>query len=204
MHHAGIPVEIYEKGSEEKYHYPYRWERILAWFARLVNPDFDLHYTQTLYTRIYKAGTWDSGNAGDFWTLYHECTHIVQWWRLKRFLRWGPLAYLVWGMLYALVLPIVFTMRGRYERQAYADECAVMLRAGCVSMASRRAQSVNPEFRRIDTYAWMAPWMDFGKVYDELVENRAERQTLLERTLGFRIPSPGPWLARRPNGRSSE
>lgn len=95
-----------------------------AWLARR---DFD-NFATTLNRTIYVPVNWDMmTDAAKYCLLRHERMHIAQ------AARW---TFPVFAFLYGFALPAFFTMRARFEREAYAEQIRAIVETGGLRWAT--------------------------------------------------------------------
>lgn len=160
MNEKGIPVRLVRKDKDFR---PDKgWERLLFWLGRMLIPKFD-QATQAMGPRIYlSSGLLYHRRArlstkNTYRVVLHECTHVLQWYRFRKLvLGWHFGAYLIWGLLYLLLTPILFTVRSLWEREAYVDGHAALVRTGLNRDTDKYCDWVVQLFTS-NRYVWMDP-----------------------------------------------
>lgn len=149
----GIQIRILNKSDG----YRKWWERIVMRLARLFNPDVDSFitvFTSGKEARIY----WSAGrpfsatSIFDHATLRHEAVHVLQAMRLGKL--FGPFLF---ALLYLFALPAVFTMRAKYEQEAYLETLRVYQEYGVSHVQKIRAMDRWAKLFRDSSYFWMDP-----------------------------------------------
>lgn len=159
MRKRGLDIRVEPK--EEGFRAEKWWERVLFTVGKLI-PGF-ARATQVMGTRIYLSTQmrYDVENRLASWRTFrvilHECTHVLQWHRFLT-LTWGWKfgAYALWGAVYLSLLPLLFTIRSIWEREAYLDGHAALVRVGLTRHTDRYCEWVSKLFKA-PMYAWMDP-----------------------------------------------
>lgn len=195
MRDSGVPVYVHEKRLAG---FQVWWERVIMWVGNLVMKEGLRNATQVFYDRVYLAESLrlvdppsEDHAKKVYSTLLHECTHILQVERLRRFFRWRWLAYLVWATCYAFALPAVFTLRARWEAEAYEDGYAPYVRTSSDAVLRRLVEHAEKLFKS-PLYFWMDPFNAGGfkrsSARAKRIMSRAGRYTLVERMTGHEVP----------------
>lgn len=102
------------------------WLRLIFWLlAKITRKNFS-SFTTTIGSTMYVGTDWDTmGSNEKYIILRHEKKHIDQFhrWPLGRW-AW-PVNHVLMGLCYLLVLPAIFTLRARFEREAYTQTLLV-------------------------------------------------------------------------------
>ena len=102
------------------------WLKPVFWLlGKLTGRDYD-GFTTTIFSTMYVGPTWaDRDSESKYMTLRHEKEHVRQFhcWPLGRW-AW-PLNHLLTTLCYLFILPMVFTMRARFEREGYLQTLLV-------------------------------------------------------------------------------
>jgi len=124
-------------------------------------------YITTIGPNIYVPDDWQSGSDNEkFIVLYHEVEHI------RQYMQWGLeniwFGTIMVGILYLLILPMVFTMRSYFEKQAMEQTAIAMQIVGYNSEAHKNGfiQFCIDMFTSIE-YLYMCP---FPKHIEEWAE----------------------------------
>jgi hypothetical protein len=102
------------------------WLRPVFWLLqKITKQDYD-GFTTTIASTMYVGPRWESKTSDEkYKTLRHEKKHIRQahCWPLGRW-AW-PVNHLLMGLCYLLVLPVLLTLRSRFEREGYTQTMLV-------------------------------------------------------------------------------
>jgi hypothetical protein len=102
------------------------WLYPLFWLLKkITRREYDT-FTTTVFSTMYVGPAWEDKTPNEkYKTLRHEMKHIRQFheFPLPRFL-W-PVNHLLMALCYILVLPILLTMRAKFEREAYTQTMLV-------------------------------------------------------------------------------
>lgn len=101
----------------------------LRWPFRLLKKITGQDYTEfttTIFSTIYVGASWHTDSSLErYKTLRHEKKHIEQFhsWPFGRW--WWPLNHIVMALCYLLVLPLLLTLRAKFEREGYTQTLLV-------------------------------------------------------------------------------
>lgn len=130
-----------------------------VWWARVMDVFGGTStYTTTIYRTIAVTNNWAQLPTHEKAAiLWHEYQHLCQarrWGRGSDWIGW----FVTYGPVYLFVLPAVFTMRARFEREAYAEQLRVdfTLERGLLTQ-TRWTQWMCDVFAG-PVYAWMWPF----------------------------------------------
>ena len=193
MEQAGMPVRLIYKEGDRLSNYEKWWERAAMRFVRrFLNKEVITGYIQAFSdgseVRIYFPDERSPRSMDMHSKLRHECVHALQAYRVLGRYNW--LGALLFAIAYVLVLPLVFTMRSKYESEAYQEELRVYGFAGRWDIVARMI----PYYRRQFTssqYGWMDPiwgggFKEDGKVMRSLRNNTFDVRDTPLSVIGFR------------------
>lgn len=157
----------------KKPNYKFAYEKLLARIARFFNPSFDKSFstvlgrylikTKIFHINIYLSEDRENSNP-DFLSVYstlvHELVHVDQMRKSTPFFFY---------IKYFFMLPVLFTLRGKYEMQGYITELCCRAQATMYYKPSSNStelminQNKNNYLRlrkifRGSTYIWMDPF----------------------------------------------
>lgn len=102
------------------------WLRPIFWFlSKITSRDYS-SFNTTIFSTMYVGTSWATASTQSrYKSLRHEMKHVAQFhrWPLGRW-AW-PLNHLIMGLAYALILPAFWTLRARFEREAYTQTLLV-------------------------------------------------------------------------------
>lgn len=111
---------------------------VLFWpLKKITGQTYDTAAT-TIFSTIYVPSNWMLYSTdGKYLLLRHEMTHVRRFnnWPLGKYL-W-PLNNVITALLYLFCLPVVFTMRSWFEREAYTQTLLVMHELGMLEGGNR-------------------------------------------------------------------
>jgi hypothetical protein len=139
--------------------------RTISWFLTKVlrlNKDY-CDFGTTIFSTIYLPHSWLIMNDQEKYKLLrHELIHLRQFrnWPfsfLGRPYFWYVNALFV-SFCYIFVLPVLFTMRAKFEKEAYTQSLLVDYEAGRLQNLAYRAHTFGLMVRQFtdSTYAWMS------------------------------------------------
>jgi hypothetical protein len=102
------------------------WLRPIFWMLEKVTGRVYSSFTTTIGSTMYVGDNWDQKSTNSkYSTLRHEKKHIEQLhrWPLGRW-AW-PVNHVLFSICYLLVLPVLWTFRARFEREAYTETLLV-------------------------------------------------------------------------------
>ena len=102
------------------------WLRRIFWLLKKVTRQDYSSFTTTIFSTMYVGSDWgSSSSASKYKTLRHEMKHIDQFhrWPLGRW-AW-PVNHVLMGLAYLLILPIIWTLRAKFEREGYTQSLLV-------------------------------------------------------------------------------
>lgn len=102
------------------------WLRPVFWLlSKLTRMDYS-GFTTTIFSTMYVGSTWEKkSDDAKYMTLRHEKKHIRQF-HCFPLGRWAwPINHLLCALCYVLLLPVIFTMRARFEREGYLQTLLV-------------------------------------------------------------------------------
>jgi hypothetical protein len=107
------------------------WLRPIFWLlSKLTSRDYS-GFTTTIFSTMYVGSDWGSSSSNSkYRTLRHEREHIKQFhrWPLGRW-AW-PVNHVLMGLAYLLVLPVIWTLRAKFEREGYTQTLLVEFELG--------------------------------------------------------------------------
>lgn len=123
----GVQIRILNK----KDGYQKWWEKAAMWLVRLFNrsvDDFITVFFDGQEARIYwsASGSFRDWSINDHAVFRHECVHVLQAMRISR----SRLGALLFSLAYLFLLPAVWTMRAKFEREAYTESARTLLQYG--------------------------------------------------------------------------
>ena len=98
------------------------WLRPIFWLLSKVTRRSYSTFTTTIFSTMYAADDWDMRTSDrKYRTLRHEKMHIQQFhcWPLGRW-AW-PVNHLLTAIAYISILPVLLTLRARFEREGYTQ-----------------------------------------------------------------------------------
>lgn len=102
------------------------WLMPIFWVLKKVTRQDYKTFTTTVFSTMYVGPSWEKKSSDEkYKTLRHELIHIRQFheFPLPRWL-W-PVNHLLMALCYLLVLPVVLTMRAKFEREGYTQSMLV-------------------------------------------------------------------------------
>jgi hypothetical protein len=102
------------------------WLAPIFWLLRQVTGQDYSNFTTTIFSTMYVGEDWGSSSANaKYKTLRHEMVHVDQFhrWPLGRW-AW-PINHVLMSLAYLLVLPAVWTLRAKFEREGYTQTLLV-------------------------------------------------------------------------------
>jgi hypothetical protein len=102
------------------------WLRPVFWLLSKLTGQNASAVTTTVGSTVYVSDAWDDhSNDGKYAILRHEKVHVAQahCWPLGR--RLWPVNHVLFGLSYLLILPILWTLRARFERAGYTQTLLV-------------------------------------------------------------------------------
>ena len=131
MEEEGVKVRVLNRqDGYEKW-----WERVAFSVARVFNKKVETGLAAVLYdgkeARVYlPLGSEADHQSLSFHALMrHECVHVLQARRIAR----GRLGAFLFALGYLLCLPAVWTLRARWETEAYLESARTWILAGAGS-----------------------------------------------------------------------
>ncbi len=102
------------------------WLRPIFWvLERLTRRKYD-GFTTTIFSTMYVGDDWETNPSDDrYATLRHEKVHIDQFHRWPLGRRLWPVNHVLMALCYVLVLPVLWTLRARFERAGYTQTLLV-------------------------------------------------------------------------------
>lgn len=99
--------------------------RLFRVLAKVTRQDYD-SFTTTIFSTMYVGADWRSDSSDEkYSTLRHEMQHIDQFHRFPLG-RWAwPVNHALMALCYLLVLPVLWTLRAKFEREGYAQTLLV-------------------------------------------------------------------------------
>lgn len=200
---AGLKVIIRSKRDG----YLKWWERFASAIAKAINKDYEDRYISTFSSpgeiRIYwnakkrngEPDMFDPRHPNDFSTLSHELTHGGPQTRGVFGDNWFSII-LHW-ILYLLILPVVFTFRSVFERQAYRESLRVHCWLGRWADALRMFDWLEDQFSKIGTYGamdpiWKGGFRKDGELYRQIQEKEIDTMSSPHKRFGYE-PTKPPW-----------
>jgi hypothetical protein len=102
------------------------WLAPIFWLLQKVTRQDYSSFTTTIFSTMYVGSDWGSSSTSSkYKTLRHEKKHIEQFhrWPLGRW-AW-PVNHVLMSLAYLLVLPVIWTLRARFEREGYTQTLLV-------------------------------------------------------------------------------
>lgn len=102
------------------------WLHPIFWvLGSLLRKDFST-FTTTIFSTMYAADDWYTRSSDRrYQTMRHELIHVRQFHKFPLG-RWAwPLNHLLMGLCYLFVLPVLLTMRAKFEREGYTQTMLV-------------------------------------------------------------------------------
>ena len=102
------------------------WLRPIFWLLGKVTRRDYSSFTTTIFSTMYVGSDWSTDSTTSrYKTLRHELRHIDQFhhWPMGRW-AW-PVNHLLTALAYLLVLPIIWTLRSKFERDGYTQSLLV-------------------------------------------------------------------------------
>jgi hypothetical protein len=141
-------LEMRIPGFKVRFKAESKFQRFIGKIASLFGTDYLGRYVTTLGKTVWfpDRGSYEANPKNSAWVLLHEWVH------LHDYKRWWILFYLS----YFFLLPVVFTMRGYWERRGYTVDIIIMRRQTYLPVAiMSRLQKV---FCSFSGYFWMWPF----------------------------------------------
>jgi len=154
---------------------------IIFWFLRNVlqmKTDYNVYIT-TIMNNMWVPDWWfvepdeanrETHDRRQYSILAHELVHVRQFhtWPLGRFFLFRPFNSFLMAFCYVFVLPVFWTMRGRFEREAYETQLLAEKAVGMTDFtapwvqvrfhAHLRRQFVGPAYFFMDTEKSFEAW----------------------------------------------
>ena len=127
--------------------------RFMRFLSKILffNKTFMTGFHTTVGNTLYVAPSWeDMSDEGRAALLRHERVHLRQQRRYTKVL---------FSLLYVLVLPVVFTFRAKFEREAYEESLRARLEYwGPEAFTEQAREAMIHNFVSGATYLWMWPF----------------------------------------------
>jgi len=102
------------------------WLRPIFWLLQKITRQDYSGFTTTIFSTMYVGSDWaTSSTTSRYRLLRHEMQHIKQFhnWPLGR--RAWPVNHLLMSLVYLLLLPVIWTLRAKFEREGYTQTLLV-------------------------------------------------------------------------------
>jgi hypothetical protein len=102
------------------------WLRPIFWLLQKITRQDYSSFTTTIFSTMYVGSDWGSSSTSSkYKTLRHEKKHIEQFHRFPLG-RWAwPINHVLMALAYLLVLPVIWTLRAKFEREGYTQTLLV-------------------------------------------------------------------------------
>ena len=134
------------------------WLMPIFWvLSRLTGQSYD-NFTTTIFSTMYVSSSWsEKSDERKYRTLRHEEVHIEQF-HCFPLGRWAwPINHLLMSLCYLLLLPAIFSMRAKFEREGYTQTLLVEFELGGPFSEDRMEYNARwlAETFGGSAYAWM-------------------------------------------------
>jgi hypothetical protein len=132
-----------------------RFLRTVFWPLQKVTGRTYGQYATTIFSTVYVPDDWDSWSPDRQYSLLrHEIMHIRQFWNWP----FGPktwwLNHFIVAFLYLLCLPVIWTMRAKFEREGYTQSMLVHHELGWLTDVESEVKWIADTFSN-SSYLWM-------------------------------------------------
>lgn len=102
------------------------WLRPIFWVLKKITRQDYKTFTTTIFSTMYVGPSWEEKSQDEkYKTLRHEKKHIRQF-HCFPLGRWAwPINHLLMALCYLLFLPVILTMRAKFEREGYTQSLLV-------------------------------------------------------------------------------